>query len=187
MSSWLTLAGPALLSGVLPTPLVSFRIQWCVILSPGMCPCVSGVLPAPLVSFKIQWCQVLSAGMCLMCQWHATGTTEKFKDLVTCHVLPAGMCSCVSDVLPVPLLRFRIQWRVMFFQLVFVRVSVACYRYHGKVSEFSDVSCSFIRCVFMCQWRAICTTVQFQNSVTCHIHSAGVSGVLTAPLVSFRI
>jgi len=41
------------------------------------------------------------------------------------------------------------------------------------------------------QWRAICTTDKFQNSVTCHILSASmyscVSGVLSAPLASFRI
>jgi len=123
-------------------------------------------------------------------QWRAICTIGKFQNSVRCYILSLGMCSCGSGVLSAPLVNFRIQWRAIFFQPVCVHVSVACYLHHWYVSEFSDVLYSFSRYVFMCQWRAICTIGKFQNSVTCNNLSAGmyscVSGVLSAPLVSFR-
>jgi hypothetical protein len=124
-------------------------------------------------------------------QWRASCTIGKFQNSVTCHILSTGMFSCVSGVLSAPMLSPRIQWRAIFFQPVCVHVSVACYLHRWEVSEFSDVPYSFSLYLFTCQWRAICTTGKFQNSVTCHIISTAMfscgSGVLSAPLVSFRI
>jgi len=130
----------------------------CHILSTGMFSCVSGVLSAPMVSPRIQWRAIFFQPVCVhvsvacylhrwevsefsdvpysfslymfTCQWRAICTTGKFQNLVTCHILSTGLFWCVSGVLSAPLVSSRIQWRVIFFQLLCFHGSMMCYQHH---------------------------------------------------------